>query len=1034
MKKGFLSKIVAKVLIIVQFISVFAMLSNNVKASEPSFLHFICGDCLEVDYQITSEWDNRYNVLVSVRNTSSETVHNWSLYFDLRDNIYDLYNADLVNGNTFCSKEYNQDINPNETVTFGYTAEYTDKKHLPSICEYSTEIAEVDNNKYTLDVNVDDNGDYQLILSNISDEIIKDWFIIVESNIVFPETDDAQLKAIDNGYQISPVNYNQNLESGEVYIINLSAVNNEEEELIFDICSLNSYNAASVFHENKVEETSNNTTSSNETTSENTISNNETISENIVSSNSIFKINLEGYNYNSDLNIYNLTSSVTSISGNVAGKGLVNSISISINDINNINVWNGELYNPELSWSIEDFGLVTGYNYMTVYVELSNGSAISESYVITNLCRDNIYNTSIDLGDTDWDGITNYEESILGLDANKDDTDGDLLSDIDEIARSFSNPLVFDSDKIDTDSDEITDYDELTLYGTDPFVSDSDSDGVMDGTELKLGLNPLLNDSDQTVETVIHESISSNALTGAELDITCKADMVDDIYIFDMPHISGEGVIGTPVEFQAGSDFEQVKISFIYDEDKLYCSEEDLGIAWLNYKTKKFELLSGAEIDTVNNKVEYVSSHLSTYALVDRNKFIAADDIIIDPSWNIRHGDIITNPDTGHKYMILYYSGSWNNSWSTCQDIDGHLLTISDEVEQEFIIEHVLTEGNFRGYWIGLYSQGHPYQFEWVTEETSNFTNWDIEEPNLTKEYYVEMYGTSEGNKAGKWNNLINNYPYVSSCICEWDGGIDAVIDSSEFIEVESIDYMPGCDIISYIMYEKRPEKLEWTDDFPKDKCDNYVWGYESLYYSLSEEGLNEAGYTYDELLKKANENLVLCATIDASPFCNTYSKLFSKYFRGDGGTYWYDCSDFEYNYKKHKRENLIKMRDACIDKINNRENFIIATADSANLTGVDVFKGVGGPIDVVVTAANFNSYASANIAQAVFVTEMVWDGDCYYFETKYYLYDYYDFDADKLKDLYLFNSAGITKNYLSIGEDCFSGEIYSDGTLYYVD
>ena len=42
----------------------------------------------------------------------------------------------------------------------------------------------------------------------------------------------------------------------------------------------------------------------------------------------------------------------------------------------------------------------------------------------------------------------------------------------------------------DTDGDELSDYDELYVYRTSPYLPDSDSDGVPDGQEVKNGTDP----------------------------------------------------------------------------------------------------------------------------------------------------------------------------------------------------------------------------------------------------------------------------------------------------------------------------------------------------------------------------------------------------------------------------------------------------------------------------------------------------------------------------------------------------------------
>ncbi len=42
----------------------------------------------------------------------------------------------------------------------------------------------------------------------------------------------------------------------------------------------------------------------------------------------------------------------------------------------------------------------------------------------------------------------------------------------------------------DTDGDELSDYDEVTVYGTNPLVQDTDGDGFPDGAEVRSGNNP----------------------------------------------------------------------------------------------------------------------------------------------------------------------------------------------------------------------------------------------------------------------------------------------------------------------------------------------------------------------------------------------------------------------------------------------------------------------------------------------------------------------------------------------------------------
>ena len=72
------------------------------------------------------------------------------------------------------------------------------------------------------------------------------------------------------------------------------------------------------------------------------------------------------------------------------------------------------------------------------------------------------------------------------------DTDGDSLSDTDEI-----NVYGTDPSNSDTDSDGLSDGDEINVHGTDPNNPDTDNDGLSDGDEINIHgtdpNNPLIN-------------------------------------------------------------------------------------------------------------------------------------------------------------------------------------------------------------------------------------------------------------------------------------------------------------------------------------------------------------------------------------------------------------------------------------------------------------------------------------------------------------------------------------------------------------
>ncbi|MDX1585583.1 MAG: OmpA family protein [Balneolaceae bacterium] len=86
-----------------------------------------------------------------------------------------------------------------------------------------------------------------------------------------------------------------------------------------------------------------------------------------------------------------------------------------------------------------------------------------------------------------------YLRSLSDEELRNRDSDGDEVSDYDELYVYETDPL-----SPDTDEDGLNDYDEIFEYGTDPLVADSDDDGLSDGDEVNVyNTDPLNADSDE---------------------------------------------------------------------------------------------------------------------------------------------------------------------------------------------------------------------------------------------------------------------------------------------------------------------------------------------------------------------------------------------------------------------------------------------------------------------------------------------------------------------------------------------------------
>jgi hypothetical protein len=134
-------------------------------------------------------------------------------------------------------------------------------------------------------------------------------------------------------------------------------------------------------------------------------------------------------------------------------------------------------------------------------------------------------------------------------------------------------------------------------------------------------------------------------------------------------------------------------------------------------------------------------------------------DIVIGP---------VVNPANNHIYYLLEQS-TWTDAESKAVELGGHLATINDQAENDWVYSTFLPYAGSTGdksqgdLWIGYTDAGHEGLWEWVSDEDSTFVNWTSIEPNGgTDENYGMIWGPywqSIGivaNIPGQWNDLGN--------------------------------------------------------------------------------------------------------------------------------------------------------------------------------------------------------------------------------------------------------------------------------------
>lgn len=247
----------------------------------------------------------------------------------------------------------------------------------------------------------------------------------------------------------------------------------------------------------------------------------------------------------------------------------------------------------------------------------SDGDGLPDGYEILTVGSDPADANSLDANlndgeyDNDQDGLTNYEEYVLGTD-----------------------PLVADSD-----FDGLSDGDETDVYGTDPLNADTDGDGLSDGDKVALGLDPLSTDTDGDSITDNEEVFSqSRTFDGDEEDSLVKSidvafegtgyvysnTKVKSVMDIDWMCSNVVGLIGDPYDISSTSSVNTGSIIFHVDQSSLGdTSFDNLAILWYDEENQRFEEMETV-LDVENSTVSTTVSHFSKYLIVDCTRWYAA--------------------------------------------------------------------------------------------------------------------------------------------------------------------------------------------------------------------------------------------------------------------------------------------------------------------------------------------------------------------------------------------------------------------------
>ncbi|XP_050416123.1 C-type mannose receptor 2 [Patella vulgata] len=134
---------------------------------------------------------------------------------------------------------------------------------------------------------------------------------------------------------------------------------------------------------------------------------------------------------------------------------------------------------------------------------------------------------------------------------------------------------------------------------------------------------------------------------------------------------------------------------------------------------------------------------------------------------NIQRGQYLhTHGDKCYEFVTTR-KNHWQEARAYCQNNGGDLLTVKDDVVEEFIVGVLRSLNFYSGVWIGLTDVQKEGEYRWVTGEVSSYYNWSPGEPSLFLHNFEDCVVLKMD--AGRWLDApcelpLDSYPWV----CEY--------------------------------------------------------------------------------------------------------------------------------------------------------------------------------------------------------------------------------------------------------------------------
>lgn len=144
----------------------------------------------------------------------------------------------------------------------------------------------------------------------------------------------------------------------------------------------------------------------------------------------------------------------------------------------------------------------------------------------------------------------------------------------------------------------------------------------------------------------------------------------------------------------------------------------------------------------------------------------------------------------GHYYLVVNDPEYWTDARDACENMGGHLATITSQEEQEFVAGLIENSGTQKNYWLGGSDHDSEGDWVWITGEAWTYSNWRIKQPDNRntedtdhdQDYLQICCGSEDEDRYMMWWDVANSgisngwedYPnykdtQFTGYVCEWE-------------------------------------------------------------------------------------------------------------------------------------------------------------------------------------------------------------------------------------------------------------------------